>query len=168
MRFHNITKEDMVNGEGVRVVLWTSGCAHGCKGCQNQVALDHNGGLEFDQKAKDELFQALDKKYISGITFSGGDPLFLRNRDKIKELACEIKEKLPKKNIWLYTGYTWEEIQQEESLLDVIKFVDIVVDGKFKEDLKDNLYHWAGSTNQRVIDVEKSLKSGEVVLYVHS
>ena len=108
MRYHNITKDDMLNGDGLRVVLWVSGCSHCCKGCQNPITWDVNGGVVFDESAKQEIFDQLDKPYISGITFSVGDPLHSANRMDVRTLMAEIREKYPNKTIWLYTGGTWE------------------------------------------------------------
>ena len=100
MRYHNITKDDMLNGDGLRVVLWVAGCSHCCKDCQNPLTWDPAGGLLFDAAAKEELFEQLDKSYISGITFSGGDPLHSANRLDVHDLMKEIKEKYPDKTIW--------------------------------------------------------------------
>lgn len=161
MRYHNITKDDMLNGDGLRVVLWTAGCEHKCKGCHNKVTWDKHGGLEFDKVAKDELFNALGRPYISGLTLSGGDPLLIDIRDEITALAKEVKEVFPDKTIWLYTGYEWNKIKQ----LEIMRYIDIVVDGKFEFQLKDNNIKWRGSSNQRVIDVTKSLAADMVVLY---
>ena len=161
MRYHNITKDDMLNGEGLRVVLWVAGCSHGCKGCQNPITWDPNGGLPFDEAAEAELFGLLNRDYISGITFSGGDPLYEGNRSEIQRLAKKIRTNFPEKNIWLYTGYRWEEI----SALPLIQYIDVLVDGKFVEDLKDPKLHWKGSFNQRIIDVRKSLKNSSLYLY---
>ncbi len=111
MNYHNITKDDMLNGDGLRVVLWVAGCDHHCKECQNPITWDPDGGLKFDQAAKDELFEVLSRDYISGITFSGGDPLFPGNRREVTELAREIRERFPGKTVWLYTGFTYEEIK---------------------------------------------------------
>ena len=160
MKYHNITKCDLLNGDGIRVVLWVAGCSHACEGCHNKVTWDPNCGLDFDESAKRELFEALEKDYISGLTLSGGDPLFKTNIETTTNLAKEVKEKFPEKTIWLYTGYTFEEIKDFE----ILKYVDVLVDGEFVLNLKDNNYHWAGSTNQRVIDVKKSLENGNVVL----
>ena len=105
MRYHNITKDDMLNGDGLRTVLWVAGCDHGCKGCQNPVTWDPNSGLEFDEAAKEEIFEQLNQSYIAGDTFSGCDPLYWGNGAHITELAKELKEKYPKKTIWLYTKF---------------------------------------------------------------
>lgn len=161
MRYHNITKDDMLNGDGLRTVLWVAGCSHGCKGCHNPVTWDICGGLEFDEDAKKELFDELEKPYISGVTFSGGDPLHLENREETGALIREIREKYPNKSIWVYTGFDWDEIKD----LPYIADADVVVDGKFIEELKDSALHWKGSSNQRVIDVKLTLKKGEFVLH---
>ncbi len=101
MRYHNITKDDMLNGEGLRVVLWVSGCAHACPGCHNPVTWDAESGLPFDAAAKAELFEELQKDYIAGVTLSGGDPLYPANREAIAALCQEIKDHFPDKTIWL-------------------------------------------------------------------
>lgn len=109
MNYHNITKEDMLNGDGIRVVLWVSGCEHHCKNCQNPITWDKNGGLPFDKAAEDELFEALNKPHIDGITFSGGDPLMPYNRKEIFRLIKKCRELYPEKSIWLYTGSKWKK-----------------------------------------------------------
>ncbi len=161
MRYHNITTDDMLNGEGLRTVLWTAGCGHQCKGCQNPVTWDPEGGLLFDEVAETELFAKLGKDYISGLTFSGGDPLFPASRAEVERLAEKAKRLFPEKDIWLYTGYRWEEI----SALPIMAHIDVLVDGKFMEDLKDSKLHWKGSFNQRIIDVQKSLKNSALYFY---
>lgn len=161
MRYHNITKDDMLNGDGLRVVLWVAGCSHCCRECHNPVTWDPNGGLEFDDAAKQEIFEELSKDYVSGITFSGGDPLHYQNIREVTRLAREIRERFPDKTIWLYTGSTWEEVQGEE----VLKYLDVLVDGEFKIDLFDPKLHWKGSSNQKVINVPDSLKTGKIILH---
>ncbi len=161
MQYHNITKDDMLNGDGLRVVLWTAGCSHGCRECHNPVTWDPNGGIEFDKKAKEEIFEQLGKDYVNGITYSGGDPLFCGNRECITELVKEIKEKFPHKTQWLYTGYRWEEIKD----LQVVKYLDVLVDGRFEIEQKNTQLHWKGSANQKVIDVQNSLNKDKIVLH---
>lgn len=161
MRYHNITKDDMLNGEGLRTVLWVAGCSHNCKECHNPVTWDIRGGIPFDEIAKAELFEELKKPYVSGVTLSGGDPLHPQNREDISSLIGEICNQFPNKTIWLYTGYEWEEISE----LSCMRNVDVVIDGEFNLGLKDCKLHWRGSQNQRVIDVQRSLLTGEVVLY---
>lgn len=161
MRYHNITKDDMLNGDGLRVVLWVAGCSHGCPGCHNPVTWDPEGGLPFDGEARREIFAELDKDYVSGITFSGGDPLHPANIREVTALAADIRRKYPEKTIWLYTGSTWQEVRD----LEVMRYVDVLVDGEFEQDKKDNTLHWKGSSNQQVIDVQKTRQTGEVVLH---
>lgn len=161
MRYHNITKDDMLNGDGLRAVLWLAGCSHCCRECQNPVTWDPDGGLLFDENAKAELFDQLEKPYISGITFSGGDPLHPANRMGVRELTAEIKERYPDKTIWLYTGDTWESIAQDP----LMRQIDVLVDGEFHAEEKDVKLLWKGSKNQRVIDVKKSLQQKELVLH---
>ncbi|MBE7026372.1 MAG: anaerobic ribonucleoside-triphosphate reductase activating protein [Ruminococcaceae bacterium] len=161
MRYHDITTDDMKNGSGLRVVLWVSGCEHKCPGCHNPVTWDINDGLLFDDAAKSELFSELEKSYISGVTFSGGDPLHTQNRKEVGELICEIKEKFPKKTIWLYTGYNYDNIWT----LDFMDKIDVLVDGRYDEELRDTKLHWRGSANQRVIDIKKTISEGKIVLY---
>ncbi len=158
MRYHNITMDDMLNGEGLRVVLWVSGCNHGCPGCQNPLTWDAQDGLVFDETAKEELFEKLSRDYISGITFSGGDPLYPSNQAQVIDLIEEIRARFPKKTIWLYTGASWEDLCHEAFLQDI----DILVDGEFRESEKDNRLLWKGSANQRVIDVAASLKQSDL------
>ena len=161
MRYHNITKDDMLNGDGLRVVLWVSGCSHCCRECQNPITWDPNGGLLFDAAARQELFQELEKDYISGITLSGGDPLYFSNRADILRLVREIKERFPGKTVWLYTGFVWEAVEG----LEIMKYVDVLVDGEFRIAERDTQLHWRGSANQRVIDVAASRAAGEAVLH---
>lgn len=161
MNYHNITKEDMLNGDGIRTVLWVAGCSHHCKNCQNPETWAKDSGIPFDKEAEDELFEDLAKPYVSGITFSGGDPLFPDNRKEVFRLIKKIRKELPKKTIWLYTGFTWEEIKD----LDGIQDIDVIAEGEFVEALKDNNIHWVGSSNQRVLNVKESLEAGKVILH---
>ncbi|MCD7905226.1 MAG: anaerobic ribonucleoside-triphosphate reductase activating protein [Clostridiales bacterium] len=161
MNYHNITYDDMKNGDGLRAVLWVSGCSHRCPGCHNEITWDPSDGLPFDKATKEEFFSRLKPDYISGLTLSGGDPLFPSNIKPLTALAKEIKETFPHKTLWLYTGFLWEKIKG----LEIIKYTDVLVDGRFIEALKDNNLKWRGSKNQRVIDVKESIKSGEVILH---
>ena len=165
MYYHNITKDDMLNGDGLRVVLWVSGCEMRCIGCHNPETHDSCSGILFDTQAEDELFEALNKDYISGITFSGGHPLMECNRPEVYRLIKKYKKLYPKKTIWMYTGYTWEEIQGIPDAKAIVDQVDVLVDGRFVLYLKDNNLEWRGSSNQRVIDVKKTLDKGEIILY---
>lgn len=193
MNYHNITYPDMLNGDGLRVVLWLSGCNHKCKGCQNPQTWDINSGILFDDSAKNELFRELYNDYISGITFSGGDPLNENNLNEILQLICEIRSKFPDKTIWLYTGFTWEQLIKNLSRLhmldyllleevedksrftneeyiswqrfNILKNVDVLVDGRYVEELRNISLKWRGSSNQRVINVQKSLKENKIILH---
>ena len=149
MRYHDITKDDMRNGPGLRAVLWVSGCEHHCPGCHNPVTWDPEDGLEFNDFTRKELFEILGRDYISGLTLSGGDPLYPENRSEITELCHQVKSRFPNKSIWLYTGYDYEEVKS----LPLMRDIDVVVDGRFMMDLADIKLHWRGSSNQRVIDV---------------
>lgn len=161
MNYHNITVDDMKNGDGLRTVLWVSGCDHRCRGCQNPQTWPENSGIPFDQAAHDELFEALSRDYMTGITFSGGDPLYCSNIETVGNLIHEIHEKLPEKTIWLYTGSLFEDIRR----LPFVPLIDVIVDGPYIEDIRDTQLHWKGSKNQRVIDVKRSLAEGRVILW---
>lgn len=150
----------MLNGDGLRVVLWVAGCNHCCKECHNPITWDPDGGLLFDDAAKEEIFEQLNKSYISGITFSGGDPLHPNNRLEVRQFMAEIKEKYPNKTIWMYTGDSWEDIFE----YPIMQYVDVCVDGEFHIEEKDAKLLWKGSKNQRVIDVQKTLSSDIPIL----
>ena len=173
MFYQGITKADVVNGNGVRVVLWVSGCSLHCKNCHNPETWDKEAGRPFDEQAKAELFEALDKSYIEGITFSGGHPLEAYNLREVISLMQEIKKRLPEKTIWLYTGFTWEMLMENikantdlSKLYEVvISLCDVIIDGPYKDDLRDITLAWRGSTNQRVIDVQKSLEEGKIIIW---
>ena len=161
MNYHNITVDDMLNGDGLRTVLWVAGCDHHCRGCQNPQTWPANSGIPFDDAARAELFEALSRDYMTGITFSGGDPLMCANRETVGNLIYEIHKKLPGKTIWLYTGSLFEEIRS----LPFVPLIDVIVDGPYIESLRNTQLHWKGSANQRVIDVKKSLEIGKIVLW---
>ena len=179
MNYLKIEKENILNGVGIRVILWCSGCDHHCKNCQNPITWDPNDGAKFDIKAKNEIFNELSKDYISGITLTGGDPLNTNNLESVLDLVNEIRLSYQEKTIWLYSGYTWEQIMypvvtddfnpERDKFLkmrrEIVKQCDVLVDGRYEEDKRDVTYHWAGSTNQRVIDVKKTLEQGSVVLW---
>lgn len=149
MNFHNITKCDMLNGDGLRVVLWVSGCDHHCKGCHNPQTHDPDSGILFDPDAKKELFDELENDWCDGVTFSGGDPLYEGNRFTIFKLINEIKDKYPDKTIWLYTGYTMDKVRKIVPN-DILSKIDVVVDGPFIKSLKDSSLRFRGSSNQNI------------------
>ena len=173
MNYLGIDKTSINNGPGVRVVLWVSGCTCRCSGCQNPESWDFNAGKIFDETAKQELFNALNKPYIKGITISGGHPLENNNVEEIYLLIKEIKEVFPTKNIWLYTGYTWDHIFTTVCLdrLDVnnvyrkaaVEMCDVLVDGPYIEEQRDITLKFRGSKNQRLIDVKKSIEQNAII-----
>ena len=175
MNYHNITYPDMNNGDGLRVVLWLSGCSHHCYNCQNPQTWDVNSGIPFDESAKKELFRELDKDYISGLTLSGGDPLHEANLDGVLDLVNEIRLSFPNKTIWIYSGYRWSEIFNDGVYLtrdcagwkrrEIVKKCDVMIDGKYMDSLRDPQLKWKGSSNQHVINIEKSMIKGEIVLW---
>lgn len=161
MNYHNITTDDMLNGDGLRTVLWIAGCNHHCEGCQNPETWNENGGILFDEDAKQELLDKLKPDHIDGITFSGGDPLFPGNRQTVTDLAKYIKQNMVNKTVWCYTGYTFEQVKD----LPIMKYIDVLVDGEFIKSLNDNTLHWKGSSNQRVINVPKTLAQDSIILH---
>ena len=156
MNYLTIYKSSLSDGIGWRVVLFVSGCSHKCKGCHNPQSWDANAGKPFDDTIKEYLFKAIDKEEIDGLTLSGGDPLFRGNRSEVTKLCKEFKEKFPNKNIWLYTGYLYDEIKD----LEVMNYVDVVVDGPFILEERDTTIPFRGSTNQRII----STKTGKTII----
>lgn len=179
MNYHNISYPDMNNGGGLRVCLWLSSCSHHCPKCQNPQTWDCNSGIPFDKAAHDELFEQLSKDYISGVTFTGGDPLHENNLRGVLDLVNEIKLSYPDKNIWLYTGYYWEEIfepsfttQSEEWIKQYLKdcetrkrivsMCDVMVDGRYVDELRDVSLKWRGSSNQRCILVKQTMISNKI------
>ena len=161
----------------MRVVLWLSGCSHHCYNCQNPQTWNSDSGIPFDESAKQEIFTELSKDYISGITFSGGDPLHENNLDEVLKLIQEIRIFFPEKTVWLYTGYSYSEIFRgqlsclsQEGLnnfkrREIIKQCNVLVDGEYIDEQRDITLKWRGSKNQRCIDVKQSLTQNKVVLY---
>ena len=148
MRFHNITYPDVNNGEGCRVTLWVAGCTHHCKGCHNPQTWSFKSGREFTEDIKNKLYNVLKLPYIKGITLSGGDPL--DSFDDIFELVRDIKNSFNDKDIWLFSGYTLEDIQNSDKNI-ILEYIDVLVDGEFKEELKDLSLKFRGSSNQRIL-----------------
>lgn len=175
MNYHKIEKTSVANGTGIRVVLWVSGCSLHCKGCHNPETWCLNSGKPFDEETKKELFAALDNSYIQGITFSGGHPLESENVESVYLLIKEIKEKFPTKDVWLYTGLTLEQIFPTVVTSDfnlprfyrqeIVRMCDVIVDGRYIEELRDITLKWRGSSNQRVIDMKNTINEKKIVLY---
>ena len=172
MNIAEIKKTDIANGEGVRVSLFVSGCRRHCKHCFNEVAWDFHYGRPFDEALKEEIFSALEPRYIAGLSLLGGDPFEPENQKGLLPFLREFRERFPEKTVWCYTGYTYEEggIREEharcEETRELISLIDVLVDGPFIEELKDVRLKFRGSSNQRVIDVKRSLAQNKVVLYL--
>ena len=164
MNYADIKKADVANGLGVRVSLFVSGCTHHCKNCFNREAWDFNYGKEFTEKEEERIINELDHPYVAGLSLLGGEPLELVNQKGLLPLLRKVKEKFPEKNIWCYSGYTFEKDILEkmcknwEETPELLSYIDVLVDGKFEEDKKDIKLRFRGSSNQRIIDVQKSLK----------
>lgn len=173
MNYIMIRTDDMLNGNGLRVVLFCTACDHHCKNCHNPETWDASNGYLFDNEAKENILRELQNDYISGLTLSGGDPLNENNIDEVLALCKEVKEKFPNKKIWIYTGYKWSDIFFNDKDLDkitskrrdIIRYCDVLIDGEYIEELSDVNYRWAGSTNQKIIDIQKSLQQNKIVLY---
>ncbi len=171
MNYADIKRIDVANGEGVRVSVFVSGCNHHCKGCFNECAWDFNYGNKFTEKQEEEVLKDLDHDYISGLTLLGGEPLEPANQAGLLPLVKKAKEKFPDKKIWCYTGFDFEKdvvgkmAQQSDTTKELLKYIDVVVDGKFEEDKKDLKLKFRGSSNQRILDVQESLKENKPVEY---
>lgn len=173
MNIMEINPESVTDGEGVRVVLYVSGCRIGCKGCHNPQSHDFNNGVPFTEDTMQELLDLLNKPYISGLTLSGGNPLEPENLSTVYNIIKRVRKKLPSKTIWLYTGLTFRKIQTLEdfyeeheinspSPFDIAKMCNVVVDGKYIDELRDITLPFAGSSNQKLIDMQETLKQGKV------
>ena len=162
MRYNKIRKMDIANGPGVRVSVFFQGCAFHCKGCFNPETWDFDGGREFTDKEIDEIIDLCKDDYIKGLSILGGEPMHPNNIEATTRLAKRFKEVYPEKTIWSWTGFLFDKYVKDK---EVAKYIDVLVDGQFKEEEKDPQLKWRGSKNQRVIDVQKSLKEEKVVLY---
>lgn len=161
MKYHNILHDNMLNGPGLRVVLFVSGCDRHCEGCQNPETWDKNSGLTFGGEEAAEIFQALEEEYISGLTLVGGEPLMPYNAPLLTELCKECKNMFPNKDIWCYTGFRYEEVKD----MEIMKYIDVLLDGPFVKTLFDEKLKWVGSSNQRVIDVKATRENNHEVIF---
>lgn len=155
MKFADIKKLDVANGPGLRVSLFVSGCRHCCQGCFNKKAWDFNYGFEYSQAIEDYIISLLENESIRGITILGGEPLEPENQPQVAKLICRIKNELPNKDIWLYSGFTFEQIIADimnEDIEKIIENIDVLVDGKFEKDKLNLNLRFRGSTNQRIIE----------------
>ena len=161
MHYNKMRKMDISNGPGVRVSIFLQGCSFNCKNCFNPETHDFNKGEEFTYDTINKLLELSDKEYINGLSILGGEPLHEFNILGTIKLAKAFKEKFPDKTIWVWTGFLFENVINK----DIFKYIDVLVDGQFEEEHKDIRLKYCGSTNQRVIDVQQSLKKNKVILY---
>ena len=172
MNYAEIKKTDIANGEGVRVSLFVSGCRRGCKNCFNKIAWDFGYGKPFTEEVEEEIIAALSPSYIAGLTLLGGDPMEPENQRALLPFVKKVRARLPQKNIWCYTGYTFKDgaIEEPQANCEVtrelISLFDVLVDGRFEESLKDIRLKFRGSSNQHVIDVKRSISENNIVLYL--
>lgn len=171
MRYAQIRELDISNGEGVGISLFVQGCHFHCRNCFNPETWDFNRGKEWTAEIRERFIKLADKDYIKRITILGGEPLCDENVNEVALLIRMLKYNYPDKSIWVYTGYKYEDIKRtignmiDTNRLNILIRTDVLVDGQYMDELKDYRYPWAGSTNQRVIDVQQSLKEGKIVLY---
>lgn len=171
MHYADIKKADIANGLGVRVSVFVSGCHHQCKNCFNKEAWDFNYGKEFTQKEIDKVLEELDHPYVAGLSLLGGEPLEYINQQGLLPLVKQVKERFPDKNIWCYTGYTFETdimdhmYKSWKETPELLSYIDVMVDGKFVEEKKNAKLRFRGSSNQRILDVPKSVREKKAVLF---
>lgn len=162
MRYNKIRKMDVSNGPGIRVSIFMQGCTFNCKNCFNQETHDFKGGEEFTQETIDKVLKLCENEHISGLSILGGEPMHPINIEGTTKLAKAFKEKYPNKNLWIWTGFLFDRDLKDK---EVLNFIDVLVDGQYVDELHDFTLKWRGSSNQRVIDVKKSLKNNKIVLY---
>ena len=156
MRYGEIKKCDIANGEGVRVSLFVSGCTHHCKGCFNEATWDFDYGKEFTQETEEEILKALEPEYVNGLSVLGGEPFEPQNQRVLVPFLKKVKERYPGKTIWCYTGYTYEEIQANPRLNASLPYIDVLVDGRFEQALFSPYLEFRGSSNQRILKLNKA------------
>ena len=174
MNYATIKWTDIANGEGVRISLFVSGCTHRCKNCFNEIAWDFHYGEPFDEKIQEQILQELSSGYIAGLSLLGGEPLEPQNQESLYPFVKTVRERFPNKTIWCYTGFVLDEktglLREEKKntifTKSLISLFDVLVDGPYVEELKDVRLKFRGSSNQRVIDVQKTLRLGEIALYL--
>ena len=158
MRYNLIRKMDISNGPGVRVSIFMQGCSFHCKNCFNPETWDFEGGQEFTDDTINKVLELSDKKEVKGLSILGGEPMHPTNIEGTTKLAKAFKEKYPEKNIWAWSGFKYEDIKDN----DVFNYIDVLVDGQYKDELHDPTLKWRGSSNQRVIDIKESKRQNKV------
>lgn len=170
MNYADIKQYDVANGPGIRVSLFVSGCTHHCKNCFNEVAWDFNYGTPFTEESIEQIIKYLKPDYVAGLTLLGGEPLEHSNQQGILPLLRRVKKAYPDKSIWCFTGYLFDQDVMENMCKtwpetnELLSYIDVVVDGKFVEELKSVALRFKGSANQRTINVKKSLEANQVVI----
>jgi len=170
MYYGNIKEFSVENGTGVRVSFFVSGCRHCCKNCFSKHTWDFNYGLPYDEEVSDKIIEALRPNYIEGITILGGDPLEPENQEEVLKLMKRIREELPQKNIWMFSGFVFEELFDEncrahtEYIEEILENLDVLVDGEFIDRLKNLSLKFRGSSNQRILNVKKSLEEKKAIV----
>ena len=171
MNYGQIFFNDVANGAGCRTALFVSGCTHHCKGCFNEMTWDFTYGEPYTKEVEDEIIESLKPSHIAGLTILGGEPMEPVNQKEIRKLLRRIKSEVPRATIWIYSGFLWEELTDKknrrchsEDTDEILSLTDVLVDGEFMLDKKNLMLRFRGSENQRVIDVQASLKKHEVVL----
>lgn len=162
MRYNKIRKMDISNGPGVRVSIFVQGCTFNCKNCFNPETHDFNGGEEFTDDTIEKVLSLCEKDYVEGLSILGGEPMHPKNLEGVTKLAKKFKQKFSNKNLWAWTGFLFDNYLKDK---EISKYLDVLVDGQYMEELHDPTLKWKGSSNQRVIDVQKSLKEGKVILF---
>ncbi len=162
MRYHKIRKMDISNGPGVRVSVFMQGCAFHCENCFNPETWDFNGGKEFNETTIEEVLNLCSKDFITGLSILGGEPMHPNNIEGTTMLAKAFKEKYPNKTLWVWSGFLFDKDLKGK---EVLNYIDVLVDGQFVNSLSNPTLKWKGSSNQRVIDVQKSLKNNDIVIY---
>lgn len=171
MNYCNIKKFDIADGTGVRVSLFVSGCTHHCKGCFQPETWDFDYGQKFCEETENEIINALSPDYIDGLTVLGGEPMEIQNQKALLPFLKKVKLLYPEKSIWIYSGYTFEELTGDsrskcEETAEILSLTDVLVDGEFMLDKKNISLKFRGSENQRIIDVKKTLEKGQIILYI--
>ena len=161
MKYNKIRKMDISNGPGVRVSIFMQGCAFHCENCFNKETWDFNGGTDFTEETIKKVLDLCDKDYIVGLSILGGEPMHPNNIDGTTALAKAFKEKFLNKNLWVWSGYLFDKDLKDK---EVLKYIDVLVDGQFINNLHNPTLKWKGSANQRVIDVQKSLKNNKICI----
>ena len=183
MNYAKIRSMDISNGEGIGVSLFVQGCDFHCKNCFNSETWEFSKGQEWNDKTKNQFLKLVENHFIQRVSILGGEPLHPKNVQNVLKIVDEIRVSYPTKNIWLYTGYTWEEIWIKDNIKtadkvkdmrekairnlrrQVVRMCDVLIDGRYVDELRDISLHWRGSSNQRVINVQETLKQNQIVLW---